>query len=473
MTMRTPSMRTPHRGTPLRASLRVSVRTVIAAGTLAVAACGTSTARELPPPSDAAPLHEAVTGLSNVMVYDIFSPPQASRVYAYTSIAAYEVLRLGDTATFRSLAGQVNGLAPVPRPVAGQEVSLPLAAIHAFMSVGRQMTFSRARMDSLRTAMEQDYRRQRGISSTVFDQSLAYGDTVAKHILAWASKDGYAESRGMPKFSVTPAPGRWVPTPPAYMDAVEPNWMTLRPFVMDSSAMFKAEDPYPFDTTRTSRFMVEAREVYDAKAKLTDDQRAYVAFWDCNPYVMHVQGHSMFATKKITPGGHWMSIVGLASRKANADARTSAEAYARTAIALADGFISVWEQKFRSAVVRPETIINQYIDESWEPLLQTPPFPEYSSGHSGISTAAAVVLSDEFGPRFAFADSSEVPYGLPVRSFDSFEGAAVEAAISRLYGGIHYRHAIEQGQVQGRAVGNLVVARIHTRATPQVASRAR
>jgi hypothetical protein len=342
------------------------------------------------------------------------------------------------------------------------------------MSVARQMTFSRARMDSLRDAMDARFRRD-GLSAETFARSVAYGDTVAKHVLAWAGTDGYAQSRGMPKFSVTQAVGRWVPTPPAYMDAVEPNWATIRPFVMDSANMLRPEPPHPFDTTRTSPFMREVLEVYEAKRTITDDQRAFVAFWDCNPYVMHVQGHTMFATKKITPGGHWMSIVGLASRKAHADIRTSSEAYVRTAIALADGFISVWDEKFRSAVIRPETVINQYVDPAWEPVLQTPPFPEYTSGHSGISTAAAVVLTEQFGKDFAFADSSEMDYGLPVRSFTSFEQAAAEAAISRLYGGIHYRRAIEQGQVQGRHVGELVVQRVVTRAahaaTPPVASR--
>ena len=438
----------------------------------ATAACAPSTAGEPATRDVAAPLHDAVKHVSDVMVYDIFSPPQASRVYAYATVAAYEALRWGDTVTYRSLAGQLNGLTAPPAPPAG-EVSHQLAGVHALLSVARQMTFSRARMDSLRTAMDQRL-RGRAMSDETFARSIAWGDTLAKHVLAWAAKDGYAESRGMPKYSVTSAPGRWIPTPPAYMDAVEPNWQTLRPFVMDSGSMLKPEPPFPFDTARTSPFMREALEVYEAKATLTQDQREFVAFWDCNPYVMHVQGHTMFATKKITPGGHWMSIVGLAARKADADIRASAEAYVRTAVALADGFISVWDEKFRSAVIRPETVINQYIDPKWEPLLQTPPFPEYTSGHSGISTAAAVVLTDQFGPRFAFADSSEMEYGLPVRRFQSFEQAAAEAAISRLYGGIHYRRAIEQGVVQGRNVGRLVVQRVATRtrpATPPVASR--
>jgi hypothetical protein len=165
----------------------------------------------------------------------------------------------------------------------------------------------------------------------------------------------------------------------------------------------------------------------------------------------------------MTPGGHWMSIAGIASRRAGADAARAASAYARTAVALADGFIAGWEEKYRSAAVRPETVINQVIDERWEPLLQTPPFPEYTSGHSVISTAAAEVLTDEYGDGFAYADSTEVEYGLPVRSFTSFRQAAAEAAISRLYGGIHFRRAVEQGAVQGKKIGDLVVARVRTR----------
>jgi membrane-associated phospholipid phosphatase len=165
-----------------------------------------------------------------------------------------------------------------------------------------------------------------------------------------------------------------------------------------------------------------------------------------------------------------MGIVAIASRNANADLMKSAEAYARTAIALADGFISSWDEKYRSNLIRPETVINAYLDERWEPLLQTPPFPEYTSGHSVVSTAAATVLAQLYGSPFAFVDSSEVEFGLPARSFPSFEAAAAEAAISRLYAGIHYRPAIEQGIVQGRRVGTLVNERVKTH-SPVVAAR--
>ena len=418
--------------------------------------------------ADAALLHTAVHRLSSVIVYDIFSPPQSSRVYAYASVAAYETLRHGHP-EYQSLAGQVRGLSAVPEPARNVEYDWPLAGAEAFMVVGKALVFSQQRMDSLVAVMHAEARR-RGASNAVMTRSLAYGDSVARRILAWARADNFLQTRGYPKFSVSTAPGRWVPTPPAYMDAIEPNWRMLRPFLLDSAAQFRPPPPPPFDSTPGSPFYLNARDVYDTGRQLTPEQRAIAAFWDCNPYVMNVQGHAMFATKKISPGGHWMGIVGLAARKADADVMQSAEAYARTSISMADAFISTWDEKYRSAVVRPETVIEKYIDESWTPLLQTPPFPEYPSGHSVVSNAAAAVLTAQFGPDFAFVDSSEIEFGLPIRRFSSFQAAATEAAISRLYGGIHYRHAIELGAIQGRKVGALVVDRLHTR--PRVAASA-
>ncbi|MES3033543.1 MAG: vanadium-dependent haloperoxidase [Gemmatimonadota bacterium] len=449
-----------------------SLALLLTAGALTLGATGcsrTATARDSTVSSaDATPLHDAVKQVNDVIVYDIFSPPQASRVYAYASIAAYEVLRQSDSG-YVTVAGQVRDLTPVPARTPGREVSLPLAGVHAYMTVGRALTFSQARMDTLRTAMDARFRDD--LSAEVFANSIAYGDTVAKHILAWASKDRFKQRTGLAKYSVLrDTPGRWIPTPPAYMDAVEPNWGTLRPFTMDTSNQFRPEPPLAFDTTRSSPFWKEMTEVQQVGKNLSEEQRAIAAFWDCNPFVMHVQGHTMFATKKMSPGGHWMGIVGIASRKVNADMARASEAYARTAIALADGFLSVWAEKYVSNVIRPETMINRYLDESWQPLLQTPPFPEYTSGHSGISTAAATVLTQLFGADFAFSDSTEVEYGLPVRSFTSFDQAASEAAISRLYGGIHYRRAIEQGQVQGRKVGEQVLATVKTRVSPAVAT---
>ena len=168
----------------------------------------------------------------------------------------------------------------------------------------------------------------------------------------------------------------------------------------------------------------------------------------------------MFATKKITPGAHWIGITKVACRKANYDFQESVYAHTKTSIALFDGFISCWDEKYRSSLIRPETLINQNIDENWKPILQTPPFPEYTSGHSVVSGAASICLTEIFGDNFSFEDDTEVPYGLPIRSFSSFNQAAEEAAVSRLYGGIHYRAAIDLGLSQGRSIGKLVNDRL-------------
>jgi hypothetical protein len=341
--------------------------------------------------------------------------------------------------------------------------------VQAFMTVGRALTFSQERMDSLLAVLQQRSRRLARLPDGVYERSIAYGDAVAQHILAWSKADRFIQRLGHAKYTVTTETGRWVPTPPGYMDAVEPSWATLRPFALDSASQFRPKPPHAYDMTEGSPFYREALEVFEVGRLLTDEEREIAEFWNNNPYVMHVRGHAMFATKKNSPGAHWMQIVTVAARSAGADVIRAAEAYASAAVAINDGFISCWDEKFRSNLIRPETVINDHFDESWQPLLQTPPFPEYTSGHSVISSAAAVVLTDRFGSGFAFADSTEVEHGLPVRSYSSFEEAAEEAAISRLYGGIHYRMAIEEGIAQGRRVGEHVLRRLKTRAGDAIA----
>ena len=405
-------------------------------------------------------LHNSMSQLTDVIVHDILSPPVASRIYAYASVAAYEVLALQDS-TFLPLAGQVNGLEPLPRPTA-PDVNYEIAAVQAMLLVGKKLIFSEDKMEDYIQGWHKELKQQ-GVSNKSLNQSLSYAEIAAQHILAWADKDNYKQTRTSEKFAVQDDPGRWQPTPPAYIEAIEPHWNKIRTFVLDSANQFIPNPPTKFDLDKKSRFFEETREVYETGKNLSPEQSEIAAFWDCNPYVMNVHGHVMFATKKITPGGHWMGIVKITCLTDSASLVESAEAYALTSITLADAFISCWDEKYRSNLIRPETIINKYMDEEWQPLLQTPPFPEYTSGHSVISSAASVALTSLFGDNFHFVDSTEVKYGLPVRKFSSFYEASSEAAISRLYGGIHYRPAIEEGLSQGRKVGDLIVSRIKTR----------
>lgn len=409
---------------------------------------------------DAAILHRSIKQITDIMVHDIFSPPVASRIYTYVSVGAYEAAIAGSK-EYRSLAGQLKGLTPLPKPEEHQEYSYELASIQALLIVGRALVFSEDKLDSYYQDIMTVY--EENLHEDVYDRSVVFGTAVAKHILEWAAKDNYKQSRSFPKYSIDDDPATWKPTPPAYMDAIEPHWNKIRTLVIDSAGQFKPAPPTRFSTDKESQFFKEAREVYEITKEMTEEQRSIAFFWDCNPFMMNVKGHVMFATKKISPGGHWMNITRVACKKTNADFSRSAEAYARLSIGLSDAFISCWDEKYRSRLIRPETYINEYIDEDWLPLLQTPPFPEYTSGHSVISTASAVVLTDLFGDNFAFVDSTEIEFGLEARKFASFEKAAEEAAVSRIYGGIHYRPAVEQGVVEGRVIGDYILKRLTTR----------
>ncbi|MDN5216728.1 vanadium-dependent haloperoxidase [Fulvivirgaceae bacterium BMA12] len=404
--------------------------------------------------------HQSLKKLTDVIVHDIFSPPVASRIYAYPNIAAYEVL-IHENPGYRSLSGQLHELSDIPKPKPGEVYCFPLASIQAFLSVGKALIFSEDKMDQFIEEVYQKY-RDTGLSEKVFKRSVAYGDEVADFILAWADNDRYKQTRTFPKFSINDDSSRWQPTPPAYMDAIEPHWNKIRTFVLDSSNQYIPEPPTPFSLNTGSQFYKELMEVYETGKNLSEEQSAIAEFWDCNPYVSHQQGHVMFATKKITPGGHWIGITSIATRLRNSNLMQTVEAYTLVSIALADAFISCWDEKYRSELIRPETVINKYIDESWAPLLQTPPFPEYTSGHSVISASAATTLTHLFGDNFHFVDSTEVEYGLAPRTFESFYDASNEAAISRLYGGIHYMPACEVGVDQGKKVGQFIINNLTT-----------
>lgn len=397
---------------------------------------------------------------TTVMVHDIFSPPVASRIYAYSSLAAYEVAALADD-QYLSLMGQLNGFETKDFDTS-KECLYPLASLVAYYEVATSMIFSEDQLTEHRDRLYQSIKKQ-GIPNEIFQNSLELGKSVADHVRAYASKDNYHQSRSFGKYTISNDEGAWKPTPPAYMEGLEPHWAKMRPFVMDSSNQFVPDRPSPFDIIPESDFYKEAEAVMLATNYITEEQREIAFFWDCNPYKVNVRGHVMYAEKKITPGGHWMGIAGIAAKTKELDWKETAEAFAITSLALFEGFLSCWDEKYRSVLIRPETYINQYMDQDWLPLLQTPPFPEYTSGHSVVSAAASVVLTNLLGDNVAFVDSTEVVFGLPIREFDSFQEAAEEAAISRFYGGIHYMPAIVNGMQQGEQVGHLVIDKIKTR----------
>lgn len=416
-------------------------------------------------------IHRAIKEITDVIVYDIYSPPVASRIYAYSCIAGYEAA-IEQNKEYLSLSGQLHQLKAIPRSQLGKECSSTLAAVQAILSVGKALVISEEKINAFNTALLKEFKDD-GMPSDVFKNSVAYGQQVADHILAWASQDNYKQTRSLARYAVSDNPSSWRPTPPAYIKAIEPHWGKMRTFVIDSAQQFKPTFATPFSIKKNSIFYKQALAVHDKGLNLAAEQNEIANFWDCNPFKMNVRGHVMYATKKISPGGHWINISRLACKKAKADLLQSVEAYACLSIALADCFISCWDEKYRSNVIRPETYINQYIDPGWMPLLQTPPFPEYTSGHSVVSSAASVVLSKLFGTNFSFTDSSELEFGLPARNFTSFQDAAQEAAISRFYGGIHYMPAITNGLVEGKKIGMFISSKLRTRIERKVLDKKR
>ncbi|MBA4167135.1 MAG: vanadium-dependent haloperoxidase [Chitinophagaceae bacterium] len=410
-------------------------------------------------------VHRAIKLMTDVMVHDIYSPPVAARTYAYISIAGYEAAVNGYP-NYQSLAGQLKGLKPLPPMQQAKEYSATLSAVEAILTVGKAMVVSEGKVAAFHDSLMKTFRAS-GMPDSVFRNSIEYGSLIATNILGWASGDNYKQTRTFPKYDVNNDASSWKPTPPAYIKAIEPHWNEIRPFLLDSAQQFKPEPIPAFSIEQTSEFYKNAIAVRDEGLQLTAEQKEIANFWDCNPFKVNLNGHVMFASKKISPGGHWINIARLVCRKKSAGLMESLETYARLSVAIADAFISCWDEKYRSQLIRPETYINQYIDGSWMPFLQTPPFPECTSGHSVISMASSVIMEKIFGGQFSYDDSTETEFGIPVRRFTSFRQAADEAAISRFYGGIHYMPSIITGASEGRKIGAYVAGKMKTTKTPR------
>jgi membrane-associated phospholipid phosphatase len=402
--------------------------------------------------------NKTVKTLNKIVLENNFPPMIAARNYAYANIAAYECLSAGDS-SLESLAGRVKDLPELAGPPEGKVIDFQLSALLAFVKVGNAVTFPEgslmdyhARLLKMADSLE--------VPSAVIKSSLVFSDSVAAAILRWSKGDHYAATRGASRYSINDSVGRWVPTPPTYESGLEPHWREIRPFVLDSAAQFSPGRPPAFDMRPGTVYYKSLMEVKNTVDQLTDEQMHIADFWDDNPFKMHVSGHVMFATKKFSPAGHWMNIVGIAAHKANADFATTVTAYAHTAIALFDGFISCWDEKYRSNYVRPETVINEKLSGEWHPYIQTPPFPSYTSGHSTISAAAAEVMTSFFGDQLSFTDTSLLEFGIANREIKSFRQAAQEASISRLYGGIHYRFDLDSGNAAGSRLGRYIVDKL-------------
>lgn len=413
-------------------------------------------------------LHNNMHQLTEVIIHDMFSPPVSSRIYSYTSLAAYEAIRF-EKENYPSIVKDLHGFPQMPVPEKNKKYNYLLAATKAFFTVAEKITFSADTLDNYQNKVLGDFKSL--LDEETYNRSIAFGSSVGKSILERTKVDNYKETRGMPKFLGSDEEGKWRPTPSDYLDGLEPNWGKILPLALDSAAQIKCPAPPAYTLEKKSPFYTAVNEVYQIGTHLTDEQREIAKYWDDNPFVLEHSGHLMFGNKKITPVGHWIGITGIACKMKNLEPVESAKMYALTSVGMFDVVITCWREKFIRNVIRPVTIINDVIDNNWVPLLQTPPFPEHSSGHSGISASAATILTKRFGDNFAFEDTSDLAYIGKRRHFSSFVSAAQEASLSRVYGGIHYRTGVDAGAEQGRDVAKYVIKKFLEK-SPQQKSEA-
>jgi len=402
-------------------------------------------------------LHANEEELTKVIIYDVFSPPVAARIYGYTNLASYEAMRYADP-KYCSFVTQIKGFDNPPVPEKGKEYDFTLAATKAFFTVAHKVTFS---VDTLQAYEDNIYALyKQALDTATYSRSMAFGEKIGKLIMKRANVDNYPQTRGKPKYLGSNGHAMWRPTPPDYFDGVEYCWGTMKPFIINSSKQFPLPPPPAYSEDTTSAYYKGVQQVYLLNKNLTDEQKLIARFWDDNPFVVQHSGHMMFADKKITPGGHWIGITSIACKQTHANAAKIAQAYALTSIALYDSFICSWEAKYDYSYIRPVSAINEMIDHNWMPLLQTPPFPEYPAGHACISAATSSVLTHIFGDNFKFHDTTEMRYIGLKRDFDSFVKASDETALSRNYGGIHYLNSVLKGEYQGHEVGDFIVSKI-------------
>lgn len=408
--------------------------------------------------TDPYPLFYLQRNLTNILVNDNFSPPVAARNYVYPQLAANFVLSQGKAGA--KIFDAIGHFPAIRTSLQPGNYSASLAASYAFYRVAEQLVYTPQPLADSFTVLL-DWYRKKGINAEGFQSAKLVGNEVAEQVIAWMNQDGFNETRTRNKYVLLKAPGKWQLTPPGYFGAVEPHWGMIRTMLPGDKAGLDSLLPVSFDTATASVFFREATYVYNVSKKLTAPQKQIASFWDCNPFALRPVGHINAIVKKISPGGHWMNITGIAAKQKGLGLYETSRAFTCCAIGLFDAFIYTWQKKYQYNYLRPETFISQTgIDDNWRPYIQSPPFPEFPSGHAVVSNTAAAILTALFGEHFAYTDDSEAGFGIASRRFNSFQQAADEATMSRVYGGIHFLFSCNTGKAMGKEIGSQVVKKI-------------
>lgn len=381
------------------------------------------------------------------------SPPVASRAYAYIGVTAYEIVASGSD-ELQTLAGQLNGLTALPARDAGQTYDTGVALDAGLGAIindlfGHTGPIGHHALESLEAQLVAEL--SDNLDSATVRRSQDYGRAVAAKILDWSRNDGgdVVENMGFPmQYTLKKGPQYWVPTSTIVQQQLPllPEWGNNRPFAMPAGTTCPSGDPPAYSEDPNSEYVKQAKELYDVWKGLTPEQRAIARFW---------ADDSMLS---VTPPGHWLSIGLSIIDRDKLSTEKAVDMLMRLGTSMADAFIGCWHSKYVYDTVRPITFVRRTMDPKFDTVVNTPPFPEFPSGHSTQSAAAATVLTAILGDKYAFDDNTDEADGLQPRSFPSFWAAADEAGISRLYGGIHYRAAIELGAAQGQCIAGYTVA---------------
>jgi hypothetical protein len=394
------------------------------------------------------------------------SPPVAARTLAYLGLGLYESILAG-LPSQRSFAEQLNELDSLPPAQPDEVLHWPTVANSTLAALTQMLLPNappdwKARFEALErnmpVAQSADFDPAQR-SPEVIIRSETHGKLLAMALMTWARTDGGHDVLGPRRVRldagyVSPSGlGAWVPTPPRFARPLLPNWGSNRPF-MSTLDRCKPPGPPRYDETPGSAFHREAAEVLRASVNPTEEQRRVALYWADDP------------GKTPTPAGHWAWILTDLLRDRKANLATAAEQYARLGLAMSDAFVATWKLKYELNLIRPVTYIQLTLDSNWvPPLMETPSFPEYPSGHSVLSSSAAAVLEAFYGKDTPFEDRTHNDRGWGPQRFKSFAAAADQAAVSRLYAGIHFRSAIEQGASMGRCIGGHALALV-TRSAP-------
>jgi hypothetical protein len=363
-------------------------------------------------------------------------PPRASRAMAIVHAAIYDA---------------VNAIERTHEVYAVDVLASPLASREAAVAAAAHATLS-----SLFPTLDATFDAKLAASLATIPNGLAedlgvdLGEHVATQLLALRANDG---STAIVPYTPGSGPGDWQPTPPANAPALLPNWPDVTPFAMTSGSQFSPDGIPALTSAEYTAAFNEVKSLGDINsATRTADQTDIALFW--------ANGGGT-----ATPPGHLNVLAAIVAEQRGNSLAENARLFAMLNVAMADAAIMSWDAKYDTEFWRPITGIRSANtdsnpdtapDATWTPLIVTPPFPSYVSGHSSFSGAAAAVLKSFFGrDNIAFTLKSEA-VGVPDRSFTSFSQAAQESADSRLYGGIHWRFDNEDGLTAGKALGTFV-----------------